>query len=255
MSRAMPSRGHVHGLTAADVPPECDMTILPHGDISRWDGKKVYVVWNGFKRGLFWCWDDAGKSVNFFKGARHKWYHGLNAARIAYFMGDDEDRGDPTLNTSAPEDTLADSSVRPAEQYDRCSTPKPREPAPHAAPHGVPSPPDSRADDSEYFSFKSRTAASTVSSSRESRTSSTSRTMSGYDDVEVVSISSSDEDDTWAYIVVRGRRPGVYSDRRTALSNLGKSSKRSLRTAPTVEGANAAFVRYYMADQVVQLSK
>ena len=46
----------VDGYTWDDVPGDCDREINPKGDRRRQTENKVYVVWEGRERGLFWCW-------------------------------------------------------------------------------------------------------------------------------------------------------------------------------------------------------
>lgn len=48
--------GSVDGLSTNDLPPGCDMTIMPYGNPKTQVGDKIYVVWEGYRRGLFYCW-------------------------------------------------------------------------------------------------------------------------------------------------------------------------------------------------------
>ena len=48
--------GDIGDLTIHDVPPGADMTIMPYGDRRRQKGSRVYVVWKGYKTGLFYSW-------------------------------------------------------------------------------------------------------------------------------------------------------------------------------------------------------
>lgn len=54
---ATPSElGTIEGFSLSDLPPGCDMKIMPYGDQRTQVKGKIYVVWRGYKRGLFWCW-------------------------------------------------------------------------------------------------------------------------------------------------------------------------------------------------------
>ncbi|KAF7799448.1 hypothetical protein EIP86_010683 [Pleurotus ostreatoroseus] len=280
--------GDIGDLTIRDVPRGADMSIMPHGDPRTQRGSRVYVVWNGYTTGLFYCWDDAGLSVTGFSGARFQRFPTLQDARIAFWVGADAvGHRRRSVSRSQPSQDIPPRTPVPTGQPQRTHNSA-------IVSSTTPSSPPRR----------STSAASDRQPSRRSERQRVSaadlppvriypRIPSCYDDLDwtqlsmvsetgtrpsspspspsVVSSFSSPVADPWqvppslrdaynaarntrlTWIVVRGRCPGVYREAFDAFSALGPSLRAKIVSASSYDEGCRIFTRLYMGKRVEEV--
>ncbi|KAF7795562.1 hypothetical protein EIP86_006724 [Pleurotus ostreatoroseus] len=289
--------GSLGGLTIHDVPQGADMNLMPHGDPRTQKGSHVYVVWRGYKVGLFYSWNDTDASVNGYSGARYQKFGTLEEARIAFWaMYQSKGNTRPTEAKPRPrnEDRPAgrSSAAQPRAEASRTSSSSRHpssgvssthrstsSPTPRASLSGnltptpssrrevitqTPSPSTGRSHSrrptvSEDGLRTPLSDASSVGSSVLSPSSSIAPTThsSAPNPWEIpVNLRNAYEaarDTGLTWVVIRGRRPGVYREAFDAFAALGPSLRAKIVSAASYDEGCRGFTRQYMANHVERI--